>query len=485
MRNLFLILVACLVLAATGQAQDSIRYTKTSQYSLIYQFTQVYWTVAFGTNIPPGSYNVMTSTGTDAVPVYTPGLYNVVKSTPTGTPQNVAIAVQTYNAAAFVGSPPYPNPFGSTADWTAVSVQNHLAGDPVPFAVSSPGRTMTGTEIRDTSVPANYTPGQTIAPINLNWTVTIGTGAALTTLIMPAGIAANDGKSHTMTVQVNGSTFGTLTVGAGTAGGAYIVETGKPSNPNAKAGDVVQYFVDGTLYSTFVVPASAFLEGNTTYTAPTVTDTITLTKPASTPSPTPNPTNTGNTTGNTPGPPTGTDPNGNPIPGPDIPTTQVNNGNTTISGTGTGATNQDIYNDVYRALNDAGNGSTNTSVSSFTPGLVTGDQATGVGGTQATDLQTHATNAITRWQSANTDGQNVISQFGPGGANALQLPSAGSLGSVSNWAGTVHYAGRTSTLTFDISPYASVVSGFRLACLMALGLIAFFAAIRIVRSGIA
>ncbi len=168
--------------------------------------------------------------------------------------------------------------------------------------------------------------------------------------------------------------------------------------------------------------------------------TATANPPASAnPTPTPNPTNTGNN-------PVGVSCNNTPA------TTSVNNGNTSISGNSTGATNQDIYNDVKQALLDASSGNPADGTGDQMPADAQVISLTGVQADQAT-VQNWAQNQINTGSSG----------FGA-------APSAPSIGATS-YGFTVPSIGTLAGFTVNWSSYASEMNIFRTLCLVAMCII--------------
>ena len=481
-------------IGASAQTYDSTRYTKSSVGSWVYQACNVYQTVAFGTNIPAGTYNLMTSSGTDASPKYTPGGYNVTKTAALGTAQNVNLAMQTFNAAQDGVNPGAGVPYYSSADFTCTGVQNHLSSDAQPFAVSaSANKVLQGVEWRDSSVPGWYANGQTTNPTVYNWTITIGTGANVTKSQFTIQVASQDNKAHAVALVYNGTSesLGSLAA-SGTAGKWSTLSVDLTQSPS-QAGDQWSVTVDGVSVASGVIPASAFLEGQTTYNVPTVQYVVPWSAPASNNTPQGAQTNGGNTTTETPGPTTSLDSNGNPVTAPDVPTTAVNNGSTSISGTSAGATNQDIYNDVYHALEDAGHDGTGYNTPSLTA-LNTWasnvynppDSTSGV--PTGEDAKSMATDIMNNWgdiKASITGMQNDVVSI-QNTANGL-MPSIGGVPSQ-----TLTFAFATPSALFGVSsfnvdatPYQTIIQNFRLVCSVALGVLMFYAFVRYARASLA
>ncbi|HEY3899618.1 MAG TPA: hypothetical protein VGM54_13440 [Chthoniobacter sp.] len=394
---------------------------------------------------------------------------------------NFTMSVNAMNANVPSGHGPTSQDSPSTGVWNGTLVMTYTlvknsSGVSVPFQALATSDPYSVQFWSTDSLPTVTSFGEAI-------TLVIGNGGS--SVQFPAKLSANDGKAHEVEITVNGTATQGWTVPAGVAGGAAVTNT-LTLTQTCRNGDAIAFTVDGALTGkdSGIVNLAG---GATGYWTPFVWS-WNLTTPPPQGTPTGTASNSGNTTttndsDNSPGSSTSGPQNTPPSTGQ---TTVVNNPNTTISGTGAGATNQDIYNDVLQALQDAGNNSTAATVASFTPGLDVGTQPTGVGGNQGTQLQTDATQAINEWQTASTSGKSLISSLGPGGSNTLQLPSPGSLGTAYTFQlSTMHIGTAALSLTLDLTPYQNIISGFRLCGAFFLGVSGFFAAIKIIRSGVA
>ena len=138
-----------------------------------------------------------------------------------------------------------------------------------------------------------------------------------------------------------------------------------------------------------------------------------------------------------------------------------------------GITNQDIYNDVKQALDDAGNRDTEYIVPNG--GFGFGSDPGGENGSAGNGLQS-AVNRFTNDLSGSGDGlmQKVDA------IDSLTLPT--SIGDKSSWAVTLPVLGN---LTIDLSTFDGPVWAFRSLCLAILVVGAWFAMIKIIRSGVA
>jgi hypothetical protein len=151
------------------------------------------------------------------------------------------------------------------------------------------------------------------------------------------------------------------------------------------------------------------------------------------------------------------------------PGTTVTNGGTT----GSGISNQDIYNDVKQALDDAGNRDTTLNAADGTFGF--GSDPGGENGSGGNGLQS-AVDRFTNDMTGSSDGlmEKVDS------IDSLNLP--GSIGDKSSWSATLPVLG---DVTINLSGFDTPVSVFRSLCLAVLVVGAWFGMIRIIRSGIA
>ena len=156
-------------------------------------------------------------------------------------------------------------------------------------------------------------------------------------------------------------------------------------------------------------------------------------------------------------------------PPPNNPGTTVTNGGTT----GSGISNQDIYNDVKQALDDAGNRD-----STFTTpngGFGFGNDPGGENGSAGNGLQS-AVDRFTNDLSGSGDGlMEKVDAI-----DSLSLPT--SIGDKSSWAVSLPVLG---DLTIDLSTFDGPVWAFRSLCLAILVVGAWFAIVKIVRSGVA
>lgn len=281
--------------------------------------------------LPAGTYYFYQSPGSDY------SSYTSTGSTDPGT----TVVTGPYNAYyAGTGVTSYPVKIHSTSTaWQTsnpgMDFANHPNG-PITYTRSN----VQGTGDNGTTTLANTV-----------YTMPGGTAAASKALL--STVVTYDGnKAHTVVLKQNGvqktayTSPATGVPGAVNVGGTY----------DALPGDDFEWYVDGVLIATQTASATFTFptepDGNT---YPAGQNNFSLTDdPPGTSSPVVTPdvatgtqSHLGNTTTTTS---TGTGSNVNTTK-----TTKVNNSGTTISGTGQGATNQDIYNAVKAALNDAGN----------------------------------------------------------------------------------------------------------------------------------
>jgi hypothetical protein len=190
------------------------------------------------------------------------------------------------------------------------------------------------------------------------------------------------------------------------------------------------------------------------------------------PTPTPSPTATVSPSaspGLTPQPTPSTPPIDYATPPPNNPGTTVTNGGTTMSG----ITNQDIYNDVKQALDDAGNRDSN--FVGVNGGFGFGSDPAGESGAAGSGLQS-AVDRFTGDLSGTSDGlMGAIDSI-----DSLTLPT--SIGDKSSWALSLPVLGE---INVDLSTFDTPVHAFRALCLGVLIVGGWFAMIKIIRSGVA
>lgn len=159
-----------------GQGSDSTRYTKSSQYSLVYQAATVNVYVAFDATVPADAYSILGNIGTNKPATtnnyYVPGCYAIRKEQPLGVPEVLGPLQTTFLAGQFGGSPPYPNPYYTAQSYIARGVAGR------PEWIADGGKTVTGVEWRDLSVPASYTPGNTLPPNVINVTINVSANSS-------------------------------------------------------------------------------------------------------------------------------------------------------------------------------------------------------------------------------------------------------------------------------------------------------------------
>jgi hypothetical protein len=156
-------------------------------------------------------------------------------------------------------------------------------------------------------------------------------------------------------------------------------------------------------------------------------------------------------------------------PPPNGSDTTVTHGGTT----GAGISNQDIYNDVKQALNDAG--TVDSDFISPNGGFAYGNNPDGEGSGAGNGLQS-AVNRFTDDLSGSSDGlMGYVDNI-----DSLNLPT--SIGDKGSWDLTLPVLGE---LTVDTSAFDTPVAAFRALCLAVLIVGAWFAMIRIIRSGVA
>ena len=297
----------------------------------------------------------------------------------------------------------------------------------------------------------------------------------------PVQAAANDGKSHTITLNYNGTAVSTQTIAAGTKGGTPVLLNTSIPMSDCINGDTYSWTIDGVTGGGGSVYVN---DGAPVFTAPTLQAKWAGTAPpSSTPAPTPGPTNAGDTTT--------TNNNTNLSGAVNTPTTTVNNSNTTISGTSNGATNEDIYNDVYHALMDAGNATAVNTLSplSASPSYTPPDSSVGLPTSPFGDPNAIAGDIYANWTSIKASLQSSVDNVGST-ASALQsmvnvspftVPSAGltfSFPAPTVLFGVDHY-------TLDISPYHDVIANFRLVCSVSMGLLMYVGTVGIIRGALA
>jgi hypothetical protein len=485
-----LLLLAMLVVAGSSanaqlqwviSADGSHHVEQTKAYSVI---------VVVGSGIANGTYSVYghwswSGQGTVGSGTATSdalmGQFSVVNGSSTTNSLNWIQGVDQMNSQMVSGHGPTSNLSASSGTWTGNLVMTYTAvkdagGVTHPFVplVVTDGYSVQFASSNSPSVPSNPAGGS----------LTLTVGGSSNAIQFPVDLLSYDTtRTHEVDLLVNNIQVLSWPVPKSLAGQA--VRVGNTQEFTCQPGDTVQFRVDGVLLGTDAgqVTLAAAQAG---YWTPF--QYVWGSPPVAPQTGNSGQTNTGNTTSTTDtggGGTSTTAPQTAPAQ-PAAPVTAVNNGNTTIGGGTSGATNQDIYNDVLQALKDAGNASTVATTSSFSPGLVVGSQPSGVGGGQGTQLQTDATSAISQWQTANSSGQSLISSFGPGGARTLQLPSASGLGtSYTYQLSTMHIGSQALNLTLDLTRYQSIISGFRLCGAFFLGVTGFFAGIKIIRSGVA
>lgn len=136
---------------------------------------------------------------------------------------------------------------------------------------------------------------------------------------------------------------------------------------------------------------------------------------------------------------------------------------TTVTHSGTtmsGITNQDIYNDVKQALNDAGNNTTGApgvGQGFEVGGQPGGGEGEGSGDSERNGIKSDVTNSITKTNGIISKGQNIL-----GSSNNIVLPNSGVLKS---WSVNLPKLGE---LTVDLAPFDTQVTFFRNVCLFAL-----------------
>lgn len=158
-----------------------------------------------------------------------------------------------------------------------------------------------------------------------------------------------------------------------------------------------------------------------------------------------------------------------PTPPPNNPGPTVTNGGTT----GSGISNQDIYNDVKQALDDAGTRDSHFGAPNGSFGFGTGPG--GENGTAGNDLQS-AVDRFTNDLSGAHDGlMGYVDSI-----DSLDLPTG--IGEKKTWNATLPVLG---DIVIDATPYDGPVWAFRSLCLAILIVCAWFAMIRIIRSGVA
>ena len=153
-----------------------------------------------------------------------------------------------------------------------------------------------------------------------------------------------------------------------------------------------------------------------------------------------------------------------------------NNPGTTVTNggvTGSGISNQDIYNDVKQALDDAGTRDSNF----LTPdgGFAYGSGPPGEGNSAGNGLQS----AVDRF-TGDLGGSNQGLMEKVDAIDSLDLPTT--IGDKSSWAFTLPVLGE---ITIDLSTFDTPVWAFRSLCLAILVVGAWFAIVKIVRSGVA
>lgn len=158
-----------------------------------------------------------------------------------------------------------------------------------------------------------------------------------------------------------------------------------------------------------------------------------------------------------------------PTPPANNPGPPVTNGGTTMSG----ITNQDIYNDVKQALDDAGTRDSEFGVPNG--GFTYGNNPGGENGSAGNGLQ-DAVDRFTNDLNGTSDGlMGAVDSI-----DSLDLPT--SIGDKSSWNFSLPVLGE---ITIDLSTFDTPVSAFRILCLAVLLIGAWFAMVKIVRSGIA
>jgi YD repeat-containing protein len=160
--------MVCLDGAAFGQGFDSTRYTKSSQYSNVYQSATVNVYVAFDGSVPANIYHILGNGGTNMPATtgtyYVPGCYGISKTQPLGVSEVVPV---TTTFLAGQGGYPIQNPYYTAKSYVASGVHGH------PEWRAEGGETVDGIEWRDSDVPASYTPGDTLPPNVINITINV------------------------------------------------------------------------------------------------------------------------------------------------------------------------------------------------------------------------------------------------------------------------------------------------------------------------
>jgi hypothetical protein len=158
-----------------------------------------------------------------------------------------------------------------------------------------------------------------------------------------------------------------------------------------------------------------------------------------------------------------------PTPPPNNPGTGVTNGGTT----GSGISNQDIYNDVKQALDDAGTRDSHFGVPNG--GFGFGNDPSGENGTAGNGLQS----AVDRFTGDLHGGSDSLMGY-VDSIDSLDLPTG--IGDKKTWNVSLPVLG---DITVDTTPYDTPVGILRALCLAILIVCAWFAMIRIIRSGVA
>lgn len=470
----FLFLLVCLSCSAFAQSYDAVRWSKPSNWTAVIQPVQVNVTVHCDGSVPPGPFSVLGGHTAD-IPTqtgdgYVDGCYSITKTAPLGTAQDLVI-------------PPWTSPVVMPAQTTNTGVSQYISAhsfvatgiDGKPTWTAYGGRVVWGIEYRNSgfpgSPPASSPPN--VVPID----VYVKVGPTGKSVHFDIPVLTSDGSPHKVELRYNGIPID-WDIPAGIPGTAPIPVDLTWSKDNVSSGDKWIIYVDGV--PTGNSGTTFFGDGQTNLNV-NINPPITFTgapAPANPSTPTNTQSNSGNSTSNTGSSTGGT-------AGGSAPSTIVNNYNTTIGGGSTGATNQDIYNDVLRALIDAGNTGTASSLLGFpgTTAYTPPGETEGIPENQpdvhdladkVSDLRDTVSNMVDDVGTKKDALNGMIPAFGavPSQTLTLHFPVPSTLFSVGEF-------------VLDASPYADVIANFRLVCSVSLGVLMFFACVAYFRGALA
>lgn len=366
-----------------------------------------------------------------------------------------------------------------TEDWGSITLVNGTGTRYIGAAASPAGGATRYYHYAVTVDTAGVSSTTSTFTITFNWTGNgqSGTGSPYTAELVVSHIAKqatfvlnwdNSGCHipETGTLQINGVTVATASMGSNAVGQTTFTDT------DAAAGDSYVWVVDGATIASGTVAFSVEFP-----LAFSVSDNFSNTCPEPTPTPTPTPSSTPTPTlppGPTPTPPPATPP---PAPSqPPVTSSPPTNHQTGGGGVGEGIVvlnPEDIYGPIVDAINgkdDSGLGPHDID-SSFD----TGDQPDAIANDQTSDVADVLGDAQDSYNGATTAGKTKLGQLQP-----LTMPTG--ITTKTSWSITLPILG---AMVVDISPYQTVITLMRSLLLMVLLIGAWFASVRIIRSGIA